>query len=247
MLSALASQFDPLGILAPCLLGGKLILQKITALGLEWDDSLPSKILEEWHKWVEMMDGFVKISIPRYCLHGSDILGTDRDTFQLHGFCDASDHALSCVVYLRRVVNGRSCVAFIQGKTRVVLVNQTNWVISRKELEAAKMCAELMQTVSKSLQHLACSLHFWSDSQVVLKWIVNPDLHLPRFIKRRVDKINFVAPACAWSYINTSLNPADVGTRIDCVKKFGEHSRWLAGPDFLWQGSLKPSPRFQRL
>ena len=64
MLSALASQFDPLGILAPCLLGGKLILQKITALGFEWDDSLPSNILEEWHKWVEMMDGFVKISIP---------------------------------------------------------------------------------------------------------------------------------------------------------------------------------------
>ena len=242
MLSALASQFDPLGILAPCLLGGKSILQRVTALGLEWDDSLPSNILEEWHKWVEMMDGFVKISIPRYCFHGGDIQGTDRDTFQLHGFCDASDHALSCVMYLRRVVSGRSCVAFIQGKTRVVLINQTNWVISRKELEAAKMCAELMQTVSKSLRHLACSLHFWSDSQVVLKWIINPDLHLPRFVKRRVDKINFVAPASAWSYINTSLNPADVGTRIDRVKKSGGHLHWLAGPDFLWQGSLKPAP-----
>ena len=95
------------------------------------------------------------------------------------------------------------------------------------------MCAELMQTASKSLQHLACSLHFWSDSQVVLKWIINLDLHLPRFVKRRVDKINFVAPVSAWSYINTSLNPADVGTRIDRVKKLGGHSRWLAGPDFL--------------
>ena len=167
MLSALASQFDPLGILAPCLLGGKLILQRITALGLKWDDSL--LILEEWHKWVEMMDEIDKISIPWYCFHGGDLQGTDRDTFQLHGFCDASDHALSCVLYLRRFVNGHSCVAFIQGKTGVVLVNQTNWVVSRKELEAAKMCAELMQTVSKSLQHLACSLHFWSDSQVVLK------------------------------------------------------------------------------
>ena len=28
MLSVLANQFDPLGILAPCLLGGKLILQR---------------------------------------------------------------------------------------------------------------------------------------------------------------------------------------------------------------------------
>ena len=52
------------------------------------------------------------------------------------------------------------------------------------------MRAEIMQTVSKSLQYLVCSLHFWSDSQMVLKWIVNPDLHLPRFVRRRVDKIN---------------------------------------------------------
>ena len=78
MLSALASQFDPLGILAPCLLGGKLILQKITALGLEWNDSFPSNILEEWHRWVEMMDGFVKISVSWCCFHGGDIQGTDR-------------------------------------------------------------------------------------------------------------------------------------------------------------------------
>ena len=90
--------------------------------------------------------------------------------YQLHGFCDASDQALSCVMYLRRRVNGRSCVAFVQGEAKVVLVNQTNWVISRKDLEAAEMCSKLMQDVSKSLQHLGCSFLFWSDSQVVLRW-----------------------------------------------------------------------------
>ena len=61
------------------------------------------------------------------------------------------------------------------------------------------MCAELMQAVSKSLQHLGGSLHFWSDSQVVLKWIIDPDLHLRRFVKRHVDKIFLVAPADNWS------------------------------------------------
>ena len=104
------------------------------------------------------------------------------------------------------------------------------------------MCAELMQTVSKSLQHFICSLHFWSDSQVVLKWIINPDLHLSRFVKGKVDKIIFVAPASAWRYINTSLNPADIGTGVESVKKSGRHSHWLAGPDFLLQGSFEPKP-----
>ena len=114
-------------------------------------------------------------------------------------------------------MNGQVCVSFIQGKVNVILVNQVNWVIARKELEAAKMCAKLMLQISNSLRHLACGLHFWSDSQVVLKWILNPDLHLPRFGKRRVDRIHLISPANAWKYVNTTLNPAYVGTRWENV------------------------------
>ena len=104
------------------------------------------------------------------------------------------------------------------------------------------MCTKLIQDVSKSLQHLGCSLHFWSDSQVVLRWIMNPDLHLPRFVKRRVDRIPLVASANAWNYINKSLNPADVGTRMESVEWFGSHTPWLNGPDFLLQRDLEPQP-----
>ena len=58
---------------------------------------------------------------------------------------------------------------------------------------------------------------------MVLKWIINPDLHLSRFV-------------------NTSLNPADVGTRVESVKWSGSHSLWLNGPDFLLQKSQEPQP-----
>ena len=50
MLSSLADQFDPLGILAPCLLEGKLILQNVATLGLGWDDELPEDFVKRWHK-----------------------------------------------------------------------------------------------------------------------------------------------------------------------------------------------------
>ena len=70
-----------------------------------------------------------------------------------------------------------------------------------------------MLQAKESLQHFNCSLHFWTDSRVVLGWITNADLHLARFVKRRVDKIVRVAPASAWNYIHTTQNPADVGTR----------------------------------
>ena len=184
---------------------------------------------------------FANVSIPRYYFAGGyEFVCREGAEYQLHGFCDASNHAFSCFVYLRRVLNGRSCLAFVQGKVKVVLTTQTGWVISRKKLEAAKMCAELMQAVSKSLHHLGCSLHFWSDSQVVLKWIINPDLHLPCFVKRRVDKMLLVTQANYWSYVHTSINLADVGTRVEGVKKAEGHSVWLNGPDFLSREGTDP-------
>ena len=43
MLSSLAGLFDPLGILGPCILEGKLILQEVAVAGLDWDDQLSDK------------------------------------------------------------------------------------------------------------------------------------------------------------------------------------------------------------
>ena len=68
---------------------------------------------------------------------------------------------------------------------------------------------------------------------MVLKWIINLDLHIPRFVKRRVDKIHLVAPGDFWSYVHTSINPADVGMQVEGVKKAKVHSVWLNVPDFL--------------
>ena len=75
-----------------------------------------------------------------------------------------------------------------------------------------------------------------------LRWIINSDLHLPLFVKRRVDRIFLVASADAWSYVNTSLNSADEETRVGIVKRSGSHSLWLNGPDFLLQRDLKSQP-----
>ena len=61
-------------------------------------------------------------------------------------------------------------------------------------------------------------------------------------MKRRVDKIHLVASADAWSYVHTSLNPADVGTRENSVKKPDSFNLWVNGPSFPLQGSLEPRP-----
>ena len=246
MASQLASQFDPLGMASPFIFGARLILQKVSISGADWDDVLPLDVKDKWKKWLLSLNKLNDFSVSRNCFDDSGKT-VNTAVYQLHGFCDASNLAFSCVVYLRRVVNGESQVAFVLGKSRLVLTHQANWVIARKELEAAKLCCELTSKAAAALSHLNCSVHLWTDSQVILKWITNPDLHLVCFVKRRVDKIlAFFAPD-AWRYVNTSANPADVGTRENACKNSESIKLWIEGPAFLVEGqedvkSLSPAP-----
>ena len=118
MLSVLASQYDPLGFLAPCFLRGKLILQRVTTLGFTGDDVLPDDVLRDWRAWVASVKSFLEYSVPRCCFpEVPAVVGESRIDYQLHGFSDASNSGLSCVVYLRRVIDrSRSCVGIVQGK-----------------------------------------------------------------------------------------------------------------------------------
>ena len=238
--SQLASYFDPLGMIAPCILGGKLILQRVAQAKFDWDDKLPDDILHSWNLWIAEFNALSSVSLDRYCFPEGEIPSADDNVkYQLHGFSDASNNALSCVVYLRRIVNGKAAVSFVFGKSHEVLCHQSNWIISRKELEAAKMCSELMLHALAAFKDLSCEVKFWTDSQVVHKWIVNPDLHLSKFVTRRIDKINLISSPDSCNFIGTSQNPADVGTR-DKNKNSDALNVWLFGPEFLTLCEEKP-------
>ena len=127
MSSKLASMFDPLGMAAPYLLGGKLILQSVATLGFGWDDQLPKDILRKWEKWVDTLAAVTDLSHARDCFPGCETISCDKIVYQLHGFCNASNSAMSCVIYLRRIVNGASQVSFLLGKSRLELSNQSIW------------------------------------------------------------------------------------------------------------------------
>ena len=242
--SQLASNYDPLGVPSPCLLGGKLILQRVATAKFAWDDELPADIIENWNSWISSLKDLSCVELERYRLANNETPCENKDSaiYQLNGFCDASDNAFFCVIYLRRIVNGCATLSFISGRSRVVLNHQSNWVISRKELDTAKICSDLMLQALKALEDLSCTVKFWTDSQVVHEWITNRELHLPRFVKRRIDKIILVFPPDSWHYVGTSINPADVGTREKSFKNWDLLGLWLDGPEFLLQGSEDAKP-----
>ena len=167
MASQLASQFDPLGIVSPYLLEGKLVLQRVATSGAEWDEVVSADIQDCWKKWLEHSELLEEFFIPRNCL--PDNGSKHAAAYQLHAFCDASNSAFCCVVYLRCLVEGKPIINFVLDKSKLVLTHQINWVISRKELAAAKLCCELTLLAKQALRDLDCTLHFWTDSQVVLR------------------------------------------------------------------------------
>ena len=141
---------------------------------------------------------------------------------QLFAFADASDVATCIVIYIRTVTSDSSIhVAFVTGKSK--LLKKDNRVkgqlsIPRAELNAAEQLAQLVDEVSKELDipHLLPPRYF-TDSKDVLGWINNNDTRYKRYIANRINSILTLSTASQWEYIETSSNPADIGTRPKTV------------------------------
>ena len=51
LLAVINSVFDPLGFVAPVLLGGRIILRKALFKNTRWDDPLPQQQQDQWKIW----------------------------------------------------------------------------------------------------------------------------------------------------------------------------------------------------
>ena len=158
----------------------------------------------------------------------------------MHGFSDASNLGYGLVVYLRKSVNGVAIVAIVFGRSKVVLRNQDSLPFARKELVAVVTTAELSKQALNALGLPGCTLYFWCDSRDMLQWIQTKDLRLDKFVCRRIAKILLYSEPESWRYCHNSVNPADVASRSDGVKKSELHKLWFEGPEFLRQSDEIP-------
>ena len=66
----LVNHFDTLGIIAPYLLGGKLILHQVTS-GIGWYDKLPEDTVTSRSKQLCLLQSASEFSISRFCSGGT--------------------------------------------------------------------------------------------------------------------------------------------------------------------------------
>ena len=81
--------------------------------------------------------------------------------------------------------------------------------IPRLELAAAVVSVKLEKLMQQQLEIPVHESLFWTDSMIVLNYIMNQDKRFHTFVANRVAAIQEVSQPSQWHHVDTSSNPAD--------------------------------------
>lgn len=227
LLSDASKIFDPCGYLSPITIKAKIAMQDIWKSGTDWDSVIPREIQCNWNVYMNELPLIEKIKIKRW------FNTTVTSNISLHGFCDSSEKAMACAIYIIQKTNNESTSMLVCAKTKVApIAAQT---IPRLELNGAVLLAKLMERVSQNLKISKELVHLWTDSSIVLMWLQKHASHWPPYIAARVRNIQELFNANHWSHVRTYENPADIATRGVLPSVLLQNSLWFQGPNWLIQ------------
>lgn len=228
LLSAVAQIFDPTGVLAPCVIRMKMLLQQLWLHKLSWDEQLSPDMCRLWGDIVRDLPCLNNIRIPRIALCDS------YTEVECHIFVDASERAYGSCLYLRSVnERGDVLVRLLLAKSRVSPLKPTT--IPRLELCGALVGARLYEKATKSLRLKFKSTTLWTDSTIVLGWLRMMPIKLQPFVRNRVAEILDKTGDCTWRHVPTYDNPADHISRGVSASVLQTLDLWWSGPAFLKQ------------
>ena len=229
VLSCIARQFDPLGLLTPFTIGAKCMLQELWRLGIPWNEVVTDDFGERFMQWLHGLHLLKTWRVPRSYLGSPWSAAVD---LQLHAFGDASESAYGACVYLTAVLSDGSRVSsLVMARARVAPLKSVT--LPRLELLASLMCARLLCHVKLELRLSDVPCHCWTDSMVTLAWIKGaPHLWKP-FVGNRVAEIQSLTETSCWNHCPGEVNPADLVTRGITAEELMSSDVWLHGPSFL--------------
>ena len=237
ILRVVASIFDPMGFLSPFVLGAKQIFQNLCKENLLWDQEIPNYLLIQWESWVKTFEMTNNLQFPRHLFDNISFEGDKPLSIEIHAFCDASQQAYCCVLYVRvKDRFGNFHVRFLVGKTRVAPLKKLT--LPRLELIAALLCVRLVNTALKFLSNIpVSSVHFYTDSENVLYWIQSPHKQWGVFVMHRLREIRALSKESQWQHVRSKQNPADSATRSNVNFSYDLIELWYNGPNFLRESS----------
>ena len=225
LVSNVAKTVDILGWFAPAIIKVKILLQRLWEQKVDWVDLVPDSIYKEWFEWRSELHLLSTKHIPRCHFDKS----TQIASLELHGFSDASEKAYAAVVYLRTTDTfGRIQVSLVSSKTKVAPIKRLT--IPRLELCGAYLLAQLLFHIQKVF---SLPLNSWTDSTIVLSWLVGNPRRFKTYVGNRVSCIvELIAPE-RWNHVEGTDNPADCASRGIFPSELLDHELWWNGPNWL--------------
>lgn len=204
------SIFDPLGLISPFSLYGKMILQNVWISGVDWDCPLEEKEAEQ-------------LQIPRcYASNWSS-----DAKLELHVFEAASEGAYAAVAYIRSEHQGKREINLTCSETRVAPNKPIS--IPRLELLAAVLGARLTKTIMKGHSIQFKEAFIWSDSRTVLSWLRSDARkyheNTNTFVGLRISEILRLTELSQWRWVPTKQNVADDAIKWVGTPRFYSESR----------------------
>ena len=241
IISIVNSLYDPIGMVSPIVLTGRLIQRAVLSSSKDsqedpgWDDILPESEYSNWKKWINSLRDIENMQINR-CFLPNNFKPARQE---LHIYADASEKAIGYVMYIRSFdADNNVHVSFVEGNSRVAPRAATT--MPRLELCAAVEASYSSHKIMKEFSRKPDSVYFYSDSQITLGYIANTEKRFANYVTRRVNLILKYSTMYQWHYVSTNSNPADVASRPQSPKEL-IMSQWIEGPAVLWERNYTPS------
>nr|CAI5846008.1 unnamed protein product [Callosobruchus analis] len=226
ILSNSSKIFDPLGLVCPCIIQVKILLQALWLEKVSWNDALPPRITAKWDEFKSEIKYLNLLRINRH------VFSRTATQFELHIFCDSSEKAFGACVYGKSTDSeGNSVVSLLVAKGKVAPLKTIT--LPRLELCGALLAAKLANNTSKALKLDNVKRFFWCDSTIVLTWLKTPSSKLKTFVSNRDSEIQETTSLDTWKHIPSTLNPADLISRGMKPSEIHSAKIWWHGPEFL--------------
>ena len=232
-LSQMSKIYDPLGLITPVTLEGKLLMREICAYEsaedkkLGWDAELPEHLRDKWKYFFIRMFEIQSLSFQR-CVKPDLYLGN----LTLVIFDDASGSAYGAAAYLRWQVRENDFASFLViAKNRLAPMKAIS--IPRLELCGAVLSVRLRRTIEEEMDCNFESVIHITDSMIVRAQIQKESYSFQTFVSNRISEIQDKSSPSEWYWIRSELNIADWTTRVRAPEELNSESIWQTGPSFL--------------
>ena len=221
--------YDPIGILSPFIVRGKMNLRETWELVSAWDDPLPDHMRAKWISFFKEMTELDGMKYDR-CITPAGAQGMPM----LVILCDASDKAYGFVAYIRwKLEDGNYFCRLILAKSRIAPIRKLS--TPQLELNGAVLAKRGRETIEKEMRLQFEKVIYLTDSETVLCMLKKTSTRFKLYEGVRVGEIQSVSKDMnEWKWIRGDHNIADWVSRGRRPKDIGPSTSWWIGPEFLY-------------